>query len=291
MENRKFIIITDTGSDLDSNYFINNNIHKIKLGYNIDDVDYDGEDGLEMDVASFYSKLREGAMPKTSQINPGVARKHIEKYLKNNQDVLVIAFSSGLSGTYGSFMIAANELNEEYPNNKLLVIDSLSASLGQGLFVDYAVKFADEGHTIDETFEYLEDLKLKIRHEFTVNDLFHLKRGGRVSATSAVVGTIMNIKPILHVDNNGKLIPIDKVRGRKVSLKGLAKLFAENNDLKDNDPVFISHGDALEDALFLKDLILEIKPNTNVYINYIGAVIGSHSGAGTIALFYKGKAR
>ena len=173
----------------------------------------------------------------------------------------------------------------------MYVVDSLCASLGQGLFLDYIIKFSNKGKSIIETRDYAEELKLKIRHEFTVDDLFHLKRGGRVSATTAIVGSLIGIKPILHVDDNGKLIAIDKVRGRKASLKQIAKYFTENNDISDNEPVFISHADAIEDANYLKDLILEIRPNIEVYINYIGPVIGAHAGQGTIALFYRGNNR
>ena len=288
--NRDFIILTDSASDLDLNYLEKNEIKLVKLGYNINNVDYAGEEEKELEVQDFYRMLKEGAMPKTSQVNVGVARKHFEKYLKEKKDVLVIAFSSGLSGTYNSYCIAANELNEEY-ENKVYIVDSLCASLGEGLFLDYIVRFKIKGKDILETRDYDEELKLKIRHEFTVDDLYHLKRGGRVSATTAIVGSLIGIKPILHVDDNGKLIAIDKVRGRKASLKQLARYFTENNDICDEEPVFISHGDSLEDAIYLKKLILEVRPNIEVYINYIGPVIGAHSGQGTIALFYKGKNR
>ena len=288
--NKDFIILTDSASDLDLNYLRDNDVRLVKLGYSINNEDFEGENGKELEVQEFYKLLKEGAMPKTSQVNVGVAREHFEKYLKEKKDILVVAFSSGLSGTYNSYFIAANELNEEY-ENKVYVVDSLCASLGQGLFLDYIIKFANKGKSIIETRDYAEELKLKIRHEFTVDDLFHLKRGGRVSATTAIVGSLIGIKPILHVDDNGKLIAIDKVRGRKASLKQLAKYFNENNDISDNEPVFISHADAIEDANYLKDLILEIKPNIEVYINYIGPVIGAHAGQGTIALFYRGKNR
>ena len=288
--NKDFIILTDSASDLDLNYLRDNDVRLVKLGYSINNEDFEDENGKELEVQEFYKLLKEGAMPKTSQVNVGVAREHFEKYLKEKKDILVVAFSSGLSGTYNSYCIAANELNEEY-ENKVYVVDSLCASLGQGLFLDYIIKFANNDKSIIETRDYADELKLKIRHEFTVDDLFHLKRGGRVSATTAIVGSLIGIKPILHVDDNGKLIAIDKVRGRKASLKQLAKYFNENNDISDNEPVFISHADAIEDANYLKDLILEIKPNIEVYINYIGPVIGAHAGQGTIALFYRGKNR
>ena len=287
---REFILLTDTGCDLDDEYLKENDIKIINLGYNINEVDYSGESNNYLDIHEFYTMLKEGAMPKTSQINVGVARMHLEKYLKEKKDILVISFSSGLSGTFNSYNIAINELNEEY-ENKVYVVDSLCASLGQGLFLDYIVKYADQGKSIMEVIDYAEDLKLKIRLEFTVDDLFHLKRGGRVSAATAIVGSLMGIKPILHVNNEGKLIAIDKVRGRRASLKHLANLFKEHNDINEEEPVFISHGDSIEDAKLLKQFILDIKPNTNVYINYIGPVIGSHAGQGTIALFYKGKER
>lgn len=287
---RDFIILTDSASDLDLTYLKENDVKLVKLGYSINNEDYEGAEGKELEVQEFYKLLKEGAMPKTSQVNVGVAREHFEKYLKEKKDILVVAFSSGLSGTYNSYCIAANELNEEY-ENKVYVVDSLCASLGQGLFLDYIIKFVNKGKSIIETRDYAEELKLKIRHEFTVDDLFHLKRGGRVSATTAIVGSLIGIKPILHVDDNGKLIAIDKVRGRKASLKQLAKYFNENNDISDNEPVFISHADAIEEANYLKDLILEIRPNIEVYINYIGPVIGAHAGQGTIALFYRGKNR
>jgi len=287
---RKFIIVTDTGADLGDEYYIKNDVRKLKLGYNIDGMDYEGEDGEHLDEKSFYEKLKAGAMPKTSQINPGVAKKHFEELIKEGKDILVISFSSGLSGTYNSYCIAAEEINNEY-DNKVLVVDSLCASLGQGLFIDYVVRYSNLGSSIEETKEYAEDLKLKIRHEFTVEDLFHLKRGGRVSAVSAVVGSLFSIKPILNVNDEGKLIAIDKVRGRKNSLKNIVEIFRTHNDVNDNDPVFISHADSLDDALLLKEKILEIKPNVEIYINYIGPVIGSHAGQGTIALFYKGKDR
>lgn len=289
--NNDFIIITDTGCDLDLDYLNKNNVMLMKLGYSIDNIDYEGNDGKVLDVKEFYKILKNGAMPKTSQINVGVAKEYFESLLNSNKkDLLVISFSSGLSGTFNSYSIAASELNEEY-ENKIYVVDSLCASLGQGLFLDYIIKYKNKGHNILEVKEYAENLKLKIRHEFTVDDLFHLKRGGRVSTTSALVGSIFSIKPILHVNNDGKLVAIDKVRGRKTSLKKLASFFKENNDITDDEPVFISHADAYEDAEFLANLIKEIKPNINIYINYIGPVIGSHAGQGTLALFYKGKDR
>ena len=183
------------------------------------------------------------------------------------------------------------ELEDEYPERKIRVVDSLCASLGQGLFLDYIIKYLNTGASIDDVARYADDLKLSICHEFTVDDLFHLKRGGRVSATSAIFGTILSIKPVLHVDDNGKLVAVHKVRGRKSSIRKLYEIFEANNCIEDNEPIFISHGNCYEEVLKLVEMIKEIKPNNEIYINYIGPIIGAHAGQGTIALFYRGKTR
>lgn len=286
---RKLKIITDNGCDLDFNYLEKNNIHVVKFGLVMGDAEYEGETENGIDTVEFYGKLVNGAMPKTNQINPFVARKHIEPFLKEGYDVLYVSFSSGLSGSYGSVRLTSLELKEEYPDQNIYVVDSLCASLGQGLYLDYIIKYSQQDVTFEELVDYAEGLKLKIHHVFTVNDLFHLKRGGRVTATSAILGTLLSIKPVLHVDTRGKLIPIGKVRGRSSSIKKLFDLFIDNNEITDDDPIFISHGNCLEDANNLAEMIKEVKPNNQIYINYIGPIIGSHSGQGTVALFFKGK--
>ena len=215
----------------------------------------------------------------------------MEKSLKNGRDVFVLTFSSGLSGTSGSFFVAAKEMREVYPDRKIVVVDSLCASMGQGLLLDYIIKKADAGESIEDTAEYAEDLKLKICHHFTVDDLFHLKRGGRVSAATAVVGSMLKIKPVLHVDNEGHLVSIGKAMGRKKSLKTLVDNLFESMDMDENDPIFISHGDCMEDVEYVKGLLLEKLPNVKIMVNYVGAVIGAHSGVGTVALFNKGTHR
>ena len=282
--------MTDTGSDLPDDYYVQHNIARVNLGFTLDGVTYGGEDGADMDVKKFYELLRGGAMPKTFQVTPAQAAAHIEPYLKEGKDVLVLSFSSGLSGTYESYCAAAKELSAAY-SAKVRVVDSLCASLGQGLFVDYVVKKADTGASLDETVRYAEELKGHICHFFTVDDLFHLKRGGRVSATTAVVGKMLNIKPVLHVDDAGHLIAIGKAMGRKKSIAALVEKMTELQDLDKDDPVFISHGDCAADVDYLVGLIKNRFGTRTFFINMIGSVIGTHSGAGTLALFFKGRHR
>lgn len=287
----KIKIITDTGCDLEPKWLEQNVIHIIKFGLIINDEEYEGETNRQLSVSEFYEKMSNGAMPKTTQINPYTAKQHIEPFLIEGYDILYISFSSGLSGSFNSVNLASLELKEEYPNRKIYILDSLCASLGQGLLLDYVVKKMNKGCSFEELVEYAENLKLKINHKFTVSNLFHLKRGGRVSSTTAVVGSLLSIKPILHVNNHGKLVSINKKRGRLASLKCLFEMFINSNDVEDNDPIFISHADCYDDATKLANMIRQFKPNNEIYINYIGPIIGTHAGQGTVALFYKGKGR
>ena len=288
---RNFDIITDTGCDMPESYFKEHDVACVKLGFTMNNVNYEGEGGEHITEKEFYQKLRDGAMPTTYQVTGEMAKTHIEKSLKNGRDVLVIAFSSGLSGTAGSFVVAARELEKTYQDRKIRVVDSLCASMGQGLLLDYVVKKADEGATIEETAAYAEGLKLHICHHFTVDNLFHLKRGGRVSAATAIVGSILKIKPVMHVSDEGKLVAIGKAMGRKKSLHTLVENLFASADMDENDPIFISHGDCIEDVEYVKGLILQRLPNVKITVNYVGAVIGTHSGCGTLALFNKGKKR
>ncbi len=288
---RKFAIVTDSSCDMPEEYLAEHDVECVRLGFLMDNVLYGGEDGEKIDTKEFYDRVRKGAMPTTHQVNAECAREHIEKFLQKGQDVLVVAFSSGLSGTANSFFIAAKELNEKYPDRKVLVTDSLCASMGEGLYLDYAVKKADTGASLQETYDYLESIKLNICHFFTVDNLFHLKRGGRVSTATAVVGTLLSIKPVMHVDDAGHLIPIGKAMGRKKSIKALFDKMKETQAMEAGDPVFISHGDCIEDAEYLADMVRAEFPGHEISINYVGAVIGSHSGPGTLALFFKGRHR
>lgn len=288
---RKFDILTDTGCDMPESYLKEHDVACVKLGFTMNNVNYEGEGGEHITEKEFYQKLRDGAMPTTYQVTGEMAKTHIEKSLKNGHDVLVIAFSSGLSGTAGSFVVAARKLEKTYKDRKIRVVDSLCASMGQGLLLDYVVKKADEGATIEETAAYAEGLKLHICHHFTVDNLFHLKRGGRVSAATAIVGSILKIKPVMHVSDEGKLVAIGKAMGRKKSLHTLVENLFASADMDENDPIFISHGDCIEDVEYVKGLILQRLPNVKITVNYVGAVIGTHSGCGTLALFNKGKKR
>lgn len=291
MEKRKFEIVTDSGCDMPKEYLQEHDVTCIKLGFTMNNINYEGENGEHISEKEFYDILRGGSMPTTYQITSEMAKPYIEKFLKAGRDVLIVSFSSGLSGTAGSFAVAARQLSELYPERKIFVVDSLCASMGQGMLIDYVLKKADAGATIEEARDYAEALKLKICHHFTVENLFHLKRGGRVSAASAIIGSMLKIKPVMHMDDNGKLIVLSKAMGRKKSLATMVENFFNSMDMDENDPIFISHGDCPEDVEYTKKLILERLPNAKFYVNYIGSVIGTHSGAGTIAIFNKGTHR
>lgn len=291
MKERKFEILTDSGSDMPKEWLEENSIECVKLGFTMNNVNYEGEGGEKISEKEFYQKLREGAMPTTYQVTGEMARSRMERALAKGKDLLVIAFSSGLSGTAGSFQVAARELAKKYPKRKIVVVDSLCASMGEGLLLHYVLKKANTGASLEETASYAEALKGKICHHFTVDNLFHLKRGGRVSSATAIVGSILKIKPIMRVDEQGKLVATGKAMGRRKSLHALVEKFLESKDMDEKDPVFISHGDCIEDVEYVKTLILTALPSVEIKVNYVGPVIGTHSGAGTLAVFHKGKKR
>lgn len=288
---REYVITTDNNADLPVEYYKEHNVGCMYFSYTMDDVLY--KQGSYMPEGEFYGKMRAGSMPTTAQVNPEEARLLFEPYLKEGKDILHIAFSSGLSGTYNSCRIAVEELREKYPDRIITIIDSLAASLGQGLLVYLAQKMKEDGADMQTVAEWAENHRKNIVHLFTVDDLNHLYRGGRVSKTTAVLGGMLNIKPILHVDDEGKLIPIGKVRGRKKSILELASLMDEKlGSCKDTcDTIFISHGDCLEDAEFLAEKIKERYQIKTEIVNYVGSVIGAHSGPGTLALFFVGDLR
>lgn len=242
-------------------------------------------------LKDFFDGLRAGETASTSAVNPATWASYMEPSLKEGKDVLVMAFSSGLSTTYQSAVIAAEELMEKYPDRKIKVVDTLCASLGQGLLAWYACKKRDEGLSLEELTAWVEENKLHLCHWFTVDDLMYLKRGGRVSAATALVGTMLQIKPVLHVDDEGHLINVSKARGRKASIQALAAKMGETGIPGANDTVFICHGDCQEDAEYLAQIVKEKYGVKDVFIYYVGAVIGSHSGPGTLALFYLGDHR
>ncbi|MBQ7014751.1 MAG: DegV family protein [Clostridia bacterium] len=286
---RKYLITTENTTDFPEEYIKQHDLRIVGLTYSIDDVTYGVEGSPAHPSNMFYKLMRDGKTPKTTQVNPDGAKKFFEEILKEGYNILHIAFSSGLSGTYNSMVIAAEELREEYPDSKIIVIDSLCASLGEGLLVDFALELQAEGKTMDEVAAIVEYEKLSFSHIFTVEDLVYLYRGGRVSKTSMVLGTMLGIKPMLHVDNIGKLVPESKVRGRKASLDTLVKTMVSRMDKEKTKKFFISHGDCFEEAQYLAEKIKEATGITDYLIGNIGPVIGSHSGPGTMAVFFRGK--
>lgn len=282
-------IITDSGCDFPNEMYAQLNLTMVPLS-----VEFRGsvtDDRNDDSLKQLYDGLRAGESAKTSAVNPSRWAQVMEAPLAAGEDVLVMAFSSGLSTTYQSAVIAAEELREKYPERKLYVVDTLAASMGQGLLVWYACKKRDEGMSLEQLHAWVEKNKLHLCHWFTVDDLMHLKRGGRVSATTALVGTMLQIKPVLHVDNEGHLINVAKARGRKASIDALAKKVGELAGNYDNSTMFISHGDCREDAEYLAGILKEKYGVKEVVISYVGAVIGSHSGPGTVALFFLGDHR
>lgn len=248
-------------------------------------------DSTDEGLKTIFNALRNGETASTSAANPENWAAAIAPVLKQGEDVLVLAFSSGLSTTYQSAMIAAADLQEAYPQRKIRVVDTLSASLGQGLLVWYACQKKEEGLSLDELADWCEENRFKLCHWFTVDDLMYLKRGGRISATTALLGTMLNIKPVLHMDDEGHLINVTKVRGRKASIDALAAKVGTLGIPGANDTIFICHGDCIEDAEYLKKQLIELYGTKNVMIGYVGAVIGSHSGPGTLAVFFLGEHR
>lgn len=281
-------IITDSGCDLPKSMLASLGVVSIPLYVNFRSESR--EDSVDGEIKAMYDGLRAGEAASTSAVNPDRWAGIMEPVLAAGEDLLVIAFSSGLSTTYQSAVIAGNELKEKYPLRRIHVIDSLSASLGQGLLVWYACKKRDEGLSVDELAAWVTENRFHLCHWFTVDDLMYLKRGGRVSAATALFGTMLNIKPVLHVDDEGHLISMSKVRGRKASIEALAAKAIETGKGFDNSTMFICHGDCPEDAKLLADMV-KAQGVKDVFIGYTGAVIGSHSGPGTLAIFFLGEKR
>lgn len=291
MEPRKYMLSTETTCDMDPMFYATHNINLMGLTYNINDTDYDSMGDNVLSSKEFYKMVRGGAMPKTSQVTVEKARNSFEKLLQNGYDILHISFSSALSGTYQSCCIAADDLKEQYPDRRIVVIDSRSASMGQGLLLTYAWQQKEAGKPLEELAAIVEEERFHLCHNFTVDDLFHLHRGGRVSKMTAVLGSALGIKPTLHMDNAGRLINVGKVRGRKASLTWLVDRMEEKFDRKKSEMIYISHGDCLEDAKYVADLVKKRFGIKNILIGDIGPVIGSHSGPGTVALFFFGESR
>ncbi len=285
-----YVIFTDSASDINPELLNKWGVPFINLTFRFegDEKEYSNS---EMQSKEFYDKMREGKIAKTAAINPDTFAEAFEEILSQGKDILYLGFSSGLSTTYNSGKIAADELLEKYPDRKIITVDTLAASAGEGMLVYLATQKKNSGASIEETAQYIEDIKLKLCHWFTVDDLVYLKRGGRVSPTVAFVGNLLGIKPVLHVDNEGHLINMFKVRGRKAAISALADKLGELAEDKENGVVYISHGDCMGDVELLKD-ILKDKYGAKVdVVADVGPVIGAHSGPGTLALFFVGKER
>ena len=289
---RDYVILTDSCCDLSAQMADELGIQVMPLRLLLDDQEYlNYLDGREIGFKEFYDRVRGGSMPTTSALNVGDFEEAMRAILETGKDVLYLAFSSGLSTTYQSSVIAADGLREEFPDSKIIVVDTLTASMGQGLLVYLCAQQKKAGKTMEEVRDYAEEIKLNICHWVTVDDLNHLKRGGRVSAATALFGTMLTIKPIIHVDNEGHLINVGKARGRKASLMTLADEMAKTAINPADQTVFISHGDCLDDVNSLADELRNRLGVKEVVINYIGPVIGSHTGAGVVALFFVGSHR
>lgn len=283
-----FAIVTDSSCNLTEELIDQFNLHILPLTFMVDGEEYQSYlKGEKTDLSQFYTMMREGKVITTSLPNLKASRELIDELLAAGEDVLYLGFSSGLSGTYQAIELLLTELATKYPERTICAVDTLAASGGEGLLVYYAARMRDEGSSLEEVRDWVEANKLHLAHWFTVDDLMFLFRGGRVSRTSAWAGTLLNIKPVMHVDDEGHLIPLEKVRGRKKSLKALVDHMEQTaNAPVAEQTVFITHGDCLEDAEYVADLVRERFGVTDIMINWVDPVIGAHSGPGTMALFF-----
>ena len=286
-----YVIFTDSTGDLTPELVEEMNVAVLPMTFMMgDQVYHNYPDNRELSPKAFYDKLRAGGSSTTSQVTMGEFTDAFTRVLEQGKDVLYLGFSSGLSGTYQASRLVAGDLSEQFPDRRILCIDSLQASMGEGLFCYLVAMFAKTGASLDEVADYARTLAPEICAWFTVDDLMFLKRGGRLSGAAAVAGTLLGIKPVLHVDDEGHLIAMEKVRGRRASLDGLVKHFKETAIDPAEQTIFVSHGDCLADAQYVADKIEAIGVK-RICINDIGPVIGAHSGPGTVALFWRGTHR
>ncbi len=287
-----FEIITDSSSNLTDELIEKYRLHILSLVFRVDGKEYYSyEKGVKTDLKPFYTMMREKKEITTSLIDINVCTPIFENLLKQGQDILYIGFSSALSGTYQAAALVLEDLKEAYPDRKILAVDTLGASLGEGLLVHYASTLREEGKSIDEVYNWLLDNRLHLCHWFTVDDLFFLKRGGRISGGAAVLGTILGVKPIMHMDDEGRLVLVGKVRGRKTSLDTLVDRMEEYATEPESQTVFITHGDCIDDAEYVAQQVKERLHVKETLINFVDPVIGAHSGPGTLALFFVGTKR
>ena len=283
-------IITDSACDLPKKMLQDLNVIAVPLTVNFRG-EARNDSVADAEVKELYDAMRAGEVATTSAVNPDGWSKGIEPALAAGKDALVLAFSSGLSTTYQSAVIAANELLESYPDRKIIVVDTCAAAFGEGLLVWNTCKMRDAGLSLDALAAWVEENKNHVAHWFTVDDLVYLKRGGRVSAATAMLGTMLNIKPVLHVDDEGRLVSMVKARGRKAAINTLISKLQEDGGDWDNSTVFICHADAMEDAQKLAQMAKEKCGVRETIIGNLGAVIGSHAGPGTLALFFMGNTK
>lgn len=284
-------IITDSACDLTRDYIKNNNIGLLSLILNLNGQAIKDDLGETLSYKDFYNKMREGATPTTSQINAHEFEEEFIKYIKNGDSIIYISLSSSLSGTFNSANIAKNNLMNEYPNANIYLVDSLSVSVGQGLLVAKACEMRDSGIGAEEIVNWLEENKRKVIHSILIDDLNHLKRGGRISGATAAIGGLLNIKPTLFLDDEGKLIQGEKIKGKKKALRFLVNEVREKAVDTENEILYICQGDCLEEAETLRDMILEEVKFKNVIINYVGNVVGAHAGPGVLAAVFLGSNR
>lgn len=288
----EYQIITDSTSDLTQEMVDELGVEVIPMSFTLgQDSYYDYPDEHELSSHDFYSRIAAGETSTTNQISLTVFTETFEKHLQAGKDVIYIGFSSGLSGTYNNSVLVARELSEKYPDRKIYAVDTLGASLGEGVLVWYAAQMQRKGSSIDEVKNWVEENRNRMHHWFTVDDLNHLKRGGRLSSTAAMVGTMLGIKPVMHFDDEGHIALIDKVRGRKQSLDALVKHMELTSENPGEQMIFISHSDSLEGAEYVRDQVAQKFGVKEFRIAPIGPVIGAHTGTGTVALFYFGKDR
>lgn len=287
---KEYVVYTDSACDIKPEILEKWGVKYLNLTFRFNDSEREYEN-CDMSASEFYAKMREGGIAKTAAANAEHFSEDFENELKNGRDVLYLGFSSGLSTTYNSARLAAEQLKEKYTDNRVVVVDTLSASAGFGLLLYLTLQKVNGGATIDEAAQYATDMRLHICHWFTVDDLVYLKRGGRISPTAAFVGNALGIKPVMHMDDAGHLINMFKVRGRKTAVTAIADKYDELAVHPDQGPVFISHGDCMKDVEMLAAIVKE-RHNVDVeIIADVGPVIGAHSGPGTIALFFEGKER
>ncbi len=292
---KNYVLSSSSTADLSAEHFEELGVPVVFFHYTIDGKVYPDDLGKTVSFKEFYEMIDQGAMPTTSQVNVQEYLDHFEKILQDADGLIHLTLSSGISGSYNSAVLAAEEAREKYPDKKIFVVDSLAASSGFGLLVDAAARKKEQGFSIDELHTWIEENKLRIHHWFFSTDLKHFRRGGRISASSAALGTLLNICPLMNVDHQGKLIPRTKVRGKKKVIREIAQKMIDHAEGGENyhDKCFISHSNCLEDAQAVAAIVEEAFPHLDgkVVINSIGTVIGSHTGPGTVALFFFGDKR